>query len=552
MPDTRSESKQVPEGGECAATRRRSYCILPIGTLLVGLMMNFHQMFLSRLAITHDGLRDARLVHYSLEHGFRFLRRDPLHLSLWNPPLFYPSHNAAAYTDLMFGFGPFYWLWRSAGISEETSLQLWLIAVFSINFVVSYLVLRSCAQASRLGACSGAFFIAFAQRNWDRVQQLPLFYVMLGFLAVYKLVKLIDRPGAPKEKTRKSLWWIALFFVAFGLQTYGAVYPSFFFGLYLLVAALVALSTNPSRDFLRALAGDFWRPVLICAVASLIFLAPLAHHYLATYVELGGRGYDPEKLMHPLTLIQMSPNWLYGSWMDPLRAFGTQPFQGAGFLTTAVAIYGIYKNWHRRSVRIIVLSAVLVLALAAKFGSFSLWYWMHAYFPGAQAIRSVWRIAMITFIPISLGLAYGVTKLQRNRGSLMALLLVVLCMAEQYHFRGGTDKALLRSHVEELARKVEPDCEAFFVLCNQSRCEYLTEDAEWAALFASVPTINGRYGNTPPGWRLLRLRNFAHTNRNSGSAETRVRGWMKQNGRSMEKVCLIGHAGLDSHAVWID
>src|SRR3954451_16918082 len=71
-------------------------CILYLPTLASG----FHQM--------QNDPGDTRLVNYILEHSRLWLQSAPGHLEFWNPPIFHPVKNAAAYTEILLGAAPVY------------------------------------------------------------------------------------------------------------------------------------------------------------------------------------------------------------------------------------------------------------------------------------------------------------------------------------------------------------------------------------------------------------------------------------------------------------
>ena len=80
---------------------------------ILGVVMAHYPMIFSRFQRIQGGLADTRLIHYLLEHGYRWVRREPTHLEFWNPPFFFPIKNVAAYSDVLLTVGPIYWLARA-------------------------------------------------------------------------------------------------------------------------------------------------------------------------------------------------------------------------------------------------------------------------------------------------------------------------------------------------------------------------------------------------------------------------------------------------------
>src|SRR5271165_6893037 len=91
--------------------RSRTYFVVrlrPLGTLLLvlgfglaGLAMSHHPMLFSGFGRIQTDLRDSRLNHYILEHGYLWLRGVPGHTPFWNMPFFHPVLNTAAHTDIL-------------------------------------------------------------------------------------------------------------------------------------------------------------------------------------------------------------------------------------------------------------------------------------------------------------------------------------------------------------------------------------------------------------------------------------------------------------------
>ena len=100
--------------------------------------MLFHPAIFSGFAQLQTDEGDTRFNHYILEHGYRWVRGDAFHSSLWDPPFFYPEKNVLAYSDTLFGVAPVYWVLRATGLAETSSFQLWAMLVVFLNFAASY------------------------------------------------------------------------------------------------------------------------------------------------------------------------------------------------------------------------------------------------------------------------------------------------------------------------------------------------------------------------------------------------------------------------------
>ena len=137
----------------------RAAWVLAIGVL--GILMLHYPMLLSGFQRIQTDLGDTRLVHYLLEHGYRWVRGDPGHRDLWSPPFFYPVKNVAAFSELLLGVGPAYWLYRVLGASPDLAFGLWMVSMSVLNYAAGLLLFRRGLGFGMLAAAAGASLVAF-------------------------------------------------------------------------------------------------------------------------------------------------------------------------------------------------------------------------------------------------------------------------------------------------------------------------------------------------------------------------------------------------------
>ena len=70
---------------------------------------------------------------YVLEDGYRWLTG--LDKSFWSAPFFYPAPNVIAYSDNHLGSLLFYSAFRLLGQGRETAFQLWVVTIFTLNYI---------------------------------------------------------------------------------------------------------------------------------------------------------------------------------------------------------------------------------------------------------------------------------------------------------------------------------------------------------------------------------------------------------------------------------
>lgn len=478
--------------------------LLPILTCATALLVQFQSVVFSGFRLTHGGLGDARLVNYTLEHGYRAVRGITPNEKFWDPPLFYPWENVSAYTYLMVGFGPMYWIWRWAGAPVDTSFQLWILTVYVLNFTAAFGLMRIGLRTGRMAATFGAlFFSVSAVRFISHPQMFPLFYVLLGFTA---LLRAFDSTKAgPTPGLRRV--WISLFFATAVAQAWAAVYSFFFFGLLCLLAGTIA-SVQPEfrKKLLGRLLGN-WKWWAGSALAGTILLAPLLHHYGLTASELGYRDYRSSSIPRPLSWFLLGSNhWLY-QWIQPRNGeLSGSPFKkGSGFVAIAVALFGLFKYRAQPSIKTIAGATLLFALLATWYGGFSPWRLVYTLVPGANGLRALDRATIVLLPFVAIGVTLACEQLSTRRRWLVSIPILVLVIGEAACSMGCIDKLRIREHMARVIDLVDPDSEAFFLVGLDREGAWIAEDASWASLATGKPTVNGRYGNSPAYYYLPSL-----------------------------------------------
>ncbi|MEM8933064.1 MAG: hypothetical protein AAGE94_17895 [Acidobacteriota bacterium] len=488
-------------------------------------------------------------MHFSLEHAHRFVSREAPHQSLWDPPLFYPERNVGAYTDTMLGWTPFYSPWRWLGASPLGAYQLWMPTVLALTFVVAFSAMRRLFAASPIAATAGAYVFAFAGpriASFGHPQMVPWLYWALACFAIGRLV--LDPPAdtAWDDSTRGR--WLAVLVLALVAQAYGAFYPFFFFGFLAILWGLVALASPAARRRLRSLWIDEGPAWTLAAACGALLLAPLAQRYLLTAEILGTRPIEHVHNLMPRLGSWWTPppnSHLYGSlWRSSMvqnapEWFGTRAFaHGLGVLTTLLAIFGLWAQRRRLMVRLLVATAVVLIVLTTRWpGGATLWNLVYETLPGASAVRAVSRFGHCLILPAALGVMWWLDRPAMRRRPWLAWAVVVLIGIEQSQKIQTWTIAPAAARVEAIAATIDPSCEAFY-LGWQAPVRFFDEDAMWVAMATGVPTINGRYGNTPRRWVPLR-RQERHPR--VGPAESDLRTWLAHHCVDPRGICVVDH-----------
>ena len=520
----------------------------PLVALGLGLALSLYPLAVSGMGEVPGGPGDSRLVAFSLEHGYGFLAGRELHQPFWDPPLFHPEGNVAAYTDLLLGAGLTYWPLRALGLAPDTAFQVWLVLAFVLNFTAFTVLLRRMLRTSVPASSVGGYLFAFGSSRMANIGHPQLLFELFVVVALIALGEVFRLRGDAERQGVRRGWW-TVFFAALTLQAWTAFYPLFFLALFLSLAGLVALVVGRSRRALFQVLRADWAFLVPAAGCAALLVLPVAERYLLTRDVVGARPYSGIENVYaprPWSWLLTGPtNRLYGTFSeveipwdpDASLASGTHAL-GVGFLTPLLALAGLLGHRRRMLVSLVlVVGGIVVLLATCVPGVGSLWRFVYGMVPGATGIRALGRIGLHFLVPAGMGIALVADRLApRRRGTWLVLALLGVVAAENAHDVITYDKAVFRNRVSRIAKEVGPECESFFVT-GVPGTEYqpVAEDAMWAALELEIPTVNGRYGNSPPdhslGMPVGRPSKF----------RTSLRHWVETRG--LGKVCWVHVAG---------
>ncbi len=517
---------------------------LPWLACLVGMLAQFRPMVFSGFGQMHSGLGDARLVNFTFEHGWRWLRQVPPHENFWQPPIFHPHPNVSAFTDVLLGFGPLYWLPRLLGAAPDTALQWWMLLVYALNFAAGWFLLRHGVKLGVLASTAGALLTAVISVAWTpHLQLFPFFYVLTALLALLRIFD--DGDAAPTVLARRG--WIGVFFACAVLQLWSAIYAFFFFGLLTAVAGALALVRSRTRErLLQGLRRDAGAWLLAAALAAGA-TAPLVARYGMTVDETGYRHYSTETVARPWS-------WIVAGDEDPLLGWlrdegGPLPREphpfGIGLVTFCVGAAGLLAARRRRLVQVLGAATLTMMFLGTIYGAWTPWRWIFELVPGAGGIRAPHRMTMILIPGAVLGLALAFDRVAERRGVWLAVLLAAACIAERARERETIDKVFVRAHVAALAERVDPAADAFLLVGTGREAAWVDDDAAWVALATGKPAINGRYGNFPKNYEIRH-----HDGYETGSEEGRraleaaLQAWVDDWGMERSGVQWIEYEAL--------
>jgi hypothetical protein len=522
---------------------------MPRKTLLIGLSFWLAGLLLAHGTTIFSGFRriqldraDSRLMHYMLEHGYRWITGDPHHRSFWDPPVFYPAKNTAAYSETMIGTAPLYGIWRLVGVPQDLSYTFWLLSVSSLNFLTAFLFLRRTMGRSDAAAGFGAFLFSFASIRLAHLvhpQLMAGFSLVLFVDAAVRLFRESDR--------RRGARWIAVAAATFVVQAYSGFYIAWFLALSIGLALIWSLALPSLRGPAIAALRAHTLGLAIGVVVAGLCLIPFVSHSLKAAADIGYRGYDEVELFlpRPLSWIFFGGNhWVYGRF-STLGLFNSLPrtFEqpiAPGLVTMVLAALGLWRLRTTPLGKLLGVVSLTLIVCTLAIGSVSLWGLLYLVLPGAQAIRAVARVGVILLLPASAGAASLLDLSGWRKPVLIGVAL--LSMLEQGRTTTSLDRYEVRKSTAALVSQIDRSAEAFFLSDSGSSPSPALLDrlplrvhleAVMAGLESGVPTINGYSGGVPPGWT---LEGSALAPADSADVERQLAEWCRRHGIDRRKI----------------
>ncbi len=160
-----------------------------ISLLLFGLYYMPVRIMGSELSFIPGDHGGARLILYQLEHGYQYLIGNVS--SYWNANFFFPAKSAMAYSESSLGTILIYSLFRWMSFDDHTSFQLWIITMFGLNYLISFVAFKKIFQNSFVSIFI-AYIFAFGLYNLgqlNHLQLLPRFFIPLTLMFFYSFLK---------------------------------------------------------------------------------------------------------------------------------------------------------------------------------------------------------------------------------------------------------------------------------------------------------------------------------------------------------------------------
>jgi len=373
--------------------------------LTLGTIITFYPTLFTFFRNIQSDIGDPRFCNYLLEHSFLWIKSNPLHNNYWNLPIFYPIKNTLAYSDMLLGPAPIYWILRLFFL-PDTSYQLWLILVFVLNYTVIYIFLSKYLKYSAYPSSIGSFIFTYSIPRTAQLmhaQLLPEFFIILSLFGLCKMFS---------DKSSKTWYWSLCFFLGILLQIITGVYLAFFWCLSLIVTFFIIRTFLPHTSIPSASTIKIIQNILILLIFSLILLFPVFLHYYAASKTTGF--FDLKSiysyLPHLMSWFYTGHSFVYSRlYFLPFFQFNNayELVLNIGYVTTILVIYTALINKNKYFFRLLLLSTVSIMSIVTiiPFTEFSLWEYIAAYLPFVRSVRVMSRIVLILLIPVCIWIA---------------------------------------------------------------------------------------------------------------------------------------------------
>jgi len=476
---------------------------------------------------TPGDLADGRFNAVILEHLFGWV--SGRWTDLWSPGFFYPNQGALAFSDNHFGSALPYLLLRWLGFTREEAFSGWYVVGCSLNFIVSYIVLRK-LHFSIFAASAGAFVFSYflpALAQDGHSQLVYRFAIPLAFYALWNFI----------YKQKISALGVLAFWIC--VQFYCSIYLGLFL-IFLLLASLIALLPLLKNHFLEGLTQSWLKSkkrsriaflsLIILSIAGLFLL--LQKYYQVAQQYGFSRSMLEIKQMLPrlesYLIADRSPlSSFVGSWFTEVTYRGEhQLFLGIG--VSILFIFGCLVPWFnyfsqnrpfaqsQNAVgKVAFFSFLILFLLTLKFGIgggrlASVYEFLLA-IPGIMSIRAVTRMVIVLGLPVAILISLScdglIGRFSQNdylKRLFFSILIAVLLSLEVIFFtnvRAPLESWSTRKNdVMALLPLPLPPNSILFINNDGKGPWYLTElDAMVIAQDMGLPTVNGYSGQFPAG-----------------------------------------------------
>jgi Protein of unknown function (DUF3108) len=351
--------------------------------------------------------------------GLRAWTTDPAGVfsgRVFDANIFFPAENTLAYSD--------HFLLQSLALSPVYAATGNVVLCYNLLVILSIALSGWAMHAfvrAVTGSARGALLAGLAWACWPyrtahllQIQLHALYFIPLALLCVHRLVAGRRWRDVLALGSLTALQTIAS--ISYGVMTAVVVVAS---------GAMLALATGQWRS------GRLWLRFVVAGVTALVCAAPLLWPYVRSQQSQGFGQTPSEASQHsagPRSYVQVPPtNLVYGrtvlapspSSPDTRDRSGVEHYLFPGFVLTALALFGMWRNWNRDSRPLVLSSLALIVAGVVLSGGpegvRGLYALLHDNVFGFRAIRAPARLSVIAMLGLATLAALGLRQLPGSR-----------------------------------------------------------------------------------------------------------------------------------------
>ncbi|MCB0780625.1 MAG: hypothetical protein KDC03_14080 [Flavobacteriales bacterium] len=504
-------------------------------------------------ALIPGDLGDARFNNYVLEHFSRYMagKED----GFWDARFMHPEKNVIARSDNLLGTAPIYDAFRRLGWDRESSFQLWILALFALNYWGAFMALRGWRTGAVVAAC-GAFIYAFGIHqigHLNHVQVYPRFMLPIALLAWWRVL----------EGGRGLWWYVAALATAY--QFWCGIYLGYILTYGLLVLTVAHVAVRRGGRWLHQLREKRSRlHALGASVLGALLLLPLMRPYLAIAERTGMRSFAEvaASVPRPVSLFFSDPaaeNWrdlawhsqyAFPEWWHQMHFMGGVAWAGVLVALVLLALHRTATD-RRRDLLVLLLAWALSILLCLHIGNVFTYRAVYA-LPGFSALRAIDRFVLVQSFFFVLLLAQGMGRIRRPAWLAGALALVlpvatVLDLRVAVDWTTRYDKHASRHAIDQVDRYIQEQydgssraiawCPVRPPLADDQEHRHTIATNLTAMLAAQqrdIPIVNGYSGSYPESYMPF----FDMMDRATLDA------WLDRNGVAPSTVQCIDNLGL--------
>ena len=391
---------------------------IPLIFLIIGILVNFYPVIMSHFHLFWADDTDGLLHIYLLEHNLSWFLQQYPHLSLFNPPFFYPDKNVLLYSDPYITATPFYALFRIF-FDEKNSFTFLLMLVMALDFGMFYILLKNKFKLNILASSIGAYIFAFSLFNQIQLtvnhhsQMIYLFFVVISLYALLSVNK--------HNTLRQNCVWVIMFYLFIILSVYNVYAITWYYCFSLFLFMLSMLFFKRPRRKLIIFIRRFGKLFAVGLFSAMLMLFPLVSHYLQFNVVWGDFSTN--------TINDFFKNYsLYNLVVKPLSYDDiVEHNSGVEYFTLFLGLWGIY--YFKRFRGVLFLFLLVLFLLSTEIGNMNLWYYIFNYFPGANGMRMNQRIIVVFYSVMAFGCAVMINDLCRYEKRKILNSLFVFCVS---------------------------------------------------------------------------------------------------------------------------